>query len=477
MSSLKEQTQLFEKVGSSNDVSNPRLQKIESIVDVSDIDKEQQQSIVPLPHSEPDDRHVTNVTSASAGAKVLFATDEWFSSADNLIQDSEPHFDPTAYCEQGKVMDGWETRRRREAGNDWCVIKLASRVHNIVGVEVDTAYFTGNNAPAISLELADITSCDVETEMVTGFPNAIQRLLHGSVQGTGHTPAEVQQAEIACRKNVVWEELLPKTPLKPGYEDTRMHYFDLQGKSLVGTHLRVNYFPDGGVARLRLLGSACDSSPTPIAGPAYSPIETGPRCRVVKHGSVPIMPSEESFEFPELSSEKLGGMGLICSNKHYGDPSNLIQRNFGQDMGDGWETARHPSRPPVLVKNPTTGLVDSPLSDWCIIKLGSVSDEGIARIILDTKHFRGNYPESVQVEGCLCLNDDELLMDDNETVIWFPLIERIRMAPDSEHVFDRSKDQVLNANSAVSHLRITIFPDGGLSRVRVYAKPSVVDFL
>jgi allantoicase len=452
------------------------MQHSASIVDVSQFAADLLENIVPkesdissppfLAGFEKDE--FVNVTSASAGAKILFATDEWFATADNLLKDDPPHFDPLEFCEQGKVMDGWETRRRRESGHDWCIIRLACRVHNIVGIEVDSAHFTGNNAPAISLEIADITSCVAETEMVARFPNALQRLLHGCVQGTGNSPSQVAVAEKACRDNVSWKELLPKTSLNPGYERSRMHYFTIQDSCLSGTHLRVNYFPDGGVARIRVWGSAMDETPSPTAGPAYSPISTGPRCTVVSHGSVSIMPSRETLEYSELSCDENGGIGLMCSNKHYGDPCNLIQSCFGRDMGDGWETARHPNRPHILLQNPESGLVDSPLSDWCVVKLGRIAEMGVARVILDTKHFRGNYPESVCVEGCFCPNDDDLLVDDSDNLKWFPLVDRVRMAPDSEHVFNREANQLLNSCMPVSHVRITIFPDGGLSRIRVY---------
>lgn len=449
------------------------MQHSPSIVDVAQIETAQAEPYNSYtPRAGPSflvgcDDSVMNVTSAAAGARILFATDEWFATADCLLQDTPPHFDPNEYCTQGKVMDGWETRRRREAGHDWCVIRLAHRLHQVIGVEIDTAYFTGNNAPAISLEIADITSCQVENAMISKFPGIVNRLLHGCVQGTGHSPKEVQMAEEACQQDVTWKPLLSKTPLQPGYEHSRMHYFTFNDVDISGTHLRVNYFPDGGVARIRLWGYA-NEIPRPQVGAAYSPIQTGALCRVVPHGSDSVMPSKESSSLAEISCLDNGGVGLICSNKHYGEPYNLIQPGYGRDMGDGWETARHPSRPHVLYKNDETGLVDSPLSDWCILKLGRVANGGISRIILDTKYFRGNYPESVQVEGCYCSNDNELFVEDNSAIEWFPLINRVRMAPDSEHVFDSIHGQFLNCDEEVSHVRVTIFPDGGLSRVRIY---------
>lgn len=271
-----------------------------------------------------------NFCSGKEGAQVLFATDEWFASANNLIKDDSPHFDDTAFCEQGKVTDGWETRRLREPGHDWCIIKLVHRAQ-IVGVEVDTAHFTGNNAPQISIEIADLNT-QKESHMVSGIPGVIERVLHGGDQGVGHTPEEVQEAEESCRR-VAWMELLPMSPLRPGYEDTRMHYFNVPATA--GTHIRVNYFPDGGVARLRLWGSSIQSA-TKIVRSPYMPIETGKICTVIHHKDTKTPPSQQEYKFPELSSSTIGGVGCDCSNKHYGDPMNLIQKSLGKDMGDGW---------------------------------------------------------------------------------------------------------------------------------------------
>ena len=469
-----------------------------SITGVADIGQhqvtEEQQKLAALntqPPSPFPDEGYSNLASSSLGARILFATDDWFATAECLLKDGAPQFDPDAYCEQGKVMDGWETRRRREAGHDWAILKLSSK-GTVVAVEIDTAHFTGNHVPQISLEIAELT-CTEETQMVMRFPHALQRLLYGGIQGTGASPAEVSQALEAVRQ-LEWRTLLPKTALKAGYEASRMHYFRIpDGKSLSfityftnieqssdpfffsrshtfgtgieGTHVRVNYYPDGGVARLRLWGTPL-SSPGPKVRAPYIPIKTGRTCSVVSHSETNV-PSRQHYEYPEISCQDAGGIGLCCSNSHYGNPWNLIQSSLGRDMGDGFETRRHPSRPGVLVKDPATNLVASDLSDWCVIKLGSVASEGIARIILDTKHFRGNYPESSLVEGCYAEADDNL----PEGAEWFPLIPRGRMAPDSEHVYERSKAQITNGDRPVTHIKITIFPDGGLSRVRVYAAP------
>lgn len=422
----------------------------------------------------------TNLCSASKGARVLFATDDWFACAENLLKDDAPVFVDDLYCEQGKVMDGWETRRRREVGHDWCIIQLPERA-DIRALEIDTAHFTGNHVPQISMEIADIDSAAL-SKMVTSLPNAFERLLHGGVQGSGQTPDEVHEA-LAAVETVDWQGLLPATNLRPGYEPSRMYYSELPTPK-VGNILRLNYFPDGGVARLRVWGRPCGAvKPTPK--PLYMPIQTGPVCTVVAHSTVtasadsttamtsPSLPSQQPYEYVELSSQELGGTGVECSNKHYGEPWRLTQKGLGRDMGDGWETARHPSRPGTLIKHARTGLIDSPLMDYAILKLGQVAHNGAARIIIDTRHFRGNYPESILLEGCSYRDDDG---DDNEDFSssslsdaeWFPLISRTRMSPDAEHVFERSKNQLQNSSRSFTHVRVSIFPDGGISRVRVY---------
>ena len=405
-----------------------------------------------------------NVASASAGARILFATDDWFAKAECLLNDAPPVFDPNAFCLEGKVMDGWETRRKREPGHDWCLISLCNRSH-IFGIEIDTAYFTGNNVPAISIEVVDLSPTSV-SNMVSGLPGAMDRLLHGGQQGVGCTPEEVEAAQLACRTGIEWIELLAKAPLCPGYEETRLHYFTTS--ETVGTHLRVNYYPDGGVARLRIWGTEAPPHARDKK-PIYLPITTGKLCTVVPHSTTDSTPSQQSYDYPEISCLTLGGVGLGCSNKHYGEPWQLIQPNLGKDMGDGWETARHPSRPSILFKDKATGLVDSPLKDWGILKLGKPAVDGVARIILDTKHFRGNYPESVLVEGAFVesyVSDDTVPTEAN----WFTLVPRTRMSPDSEHVFERVLEQLENSKNAVTHVRVSIFPDGGISRVRVYGK-------
>ncbi|KAG7353021.1 allantoicase [Nitzschia inconspicua] len=406
----------------------------------------------------PFEDRFTNLASATNGARVFFATDDWFAAAENLLQDGPPIFDVDAYCEQGKVLDGWETRRRRQAGHDWCLIQLSSRAQ-IEALELDTAHFTGNNAPKVSLEIIDLNAAEL-SNLVGKLPLAYERLLHGGVQGTGRLPGEVQQAlDAVTAYGGQWKALLPITPLNPGYEPTRMHYFQLN-EPVIGNIVRLNYFPDGGVARLRCWGKGLGEVKPPTL-PLYMPMKTCDQCTVVAHSTTDQTPSCLPYDYPELSSADEGGEGRSCSNKHYGEPWHLIQKHLGINMGDGWETARHPNRPSILVLKKGSTLLDIPLSDWAVLKLGKEASNGVARVIIDTKHFRGNFPESAMLEGCY---DPE----ESNKAEWFTLIPRTRMSPDAEHVFERSKNQMENADKIITHVRVSIYPDGGISRVRIY---------
>lgn len=417
-----------------------------------------------------------NLASASRGAKVLFATDDWFAVAENLLQDGPPIFVDGLYCDQGKVLDGWETRRRRQAGYDWCLIQLSQRAE-VHALELDTAHFTGNNTPNISLEICDLTASEL-SDLASKLPNAFERLLHGGVQGTGRLPSEVATAREAVGTIGIWNDLLPTTPLLPGFEPTRMHYFPLDSP-IVGNIVRVNYYPDGGVARFRVWGKSLgDVKPATL--PLYMPMTTCDECTVVSHTSTDQpLPSRLPYEYPELSSMDMGGVGGACSNKHYGEPWQLTQSTLGRDMGDGWETARHPNRPGILVQQRNSMLIDSPLMDWAIIKLGKEANQGVVRAIIDTRHFKGNFPESAMLEGCYVPATAEeskrtgdgtaatttTTLDDAE---WFILVPRTRMSPDAEHVFERSKNQITNTDKPITHVRVSMFPDGGISRVRIY---------
>src|SRR4051794_35929894 len=153
-----------------------------------------------------------DLAARTLGGTVMAASDESFEEKENLINPWAPDFTPHSFGPMGQEYDGWETRRRRTPGHDWAVVRLG-RPGIIRGVVVDTAWFKGNYPPYASVE-----ACAVD-----GYPEA------GELTG--------------------WTEIVPKSPL----EGDMAHAFAVAAERR-WTHVRLNIFPDGGVARLRVHG-------------------------------------------------------------------------------------------------------------------------------------------------------------------------------------------------------------------------------
>lgn len=145
------------------------------------------------------------------GGLVVDTNDEFFGATDHLLDPRPAHFDPRAFTDRGKLMDGWETRRRRVPGHDWCVVRLGV-AGTVDAVVVDTSHFRGNHPEAVEV--------------------------HGTVSGASTPPSDA-----------VWFPLLERTRVQ-GDAPQR---FDLAGDRRV-THVRLDIHPDGGVARFRVLG-------------------------------------------------------------------------------------------------------------------------------------------------------------------------------------------------------------------------------
>ncbi|HWF12318.1 MAG TPA: allantoicase [Candidatus Acidoferrales bacterium] len=158
------------------------------------------------------------------GGRVLAANDEFFAPKENLLKASAPVWIADKYTDVGKWMDGWETRRRRTPGYDWCIVQLGlpGVIH---GVVVDTSYFKGNYPE----------HCEIEACAVDGDPS-------------------LDQLEDSATQ---WRNLLPKSPLTG---DSR-NLFPLAPLERV-THLRLKIYPDGGVARLRVHGEVVPDWPS-----------------------------------------------------------------------------------------------------------------------------------------------------------------------------------------------------------------------
>jgi allantoicase len=229
------------------------------------------------------------------GGRVLEANDEFFAPKDNLLKESKPIFIEGKYTARGKWMDGWETRRRRTPGYDWCVIGLG--LPGIIrGVVVDTSFFKGNYPEHFSLE-----ACELE----------------------GRLPYKNEGARLKDPETH-WSEVLPQTALKGDSQNL----FSV-GHEARCTHVRLKIYPDGGVARLRLHGEAV------------------PEMRRVSRGEIDLVAVEN------------GGSVLTSSDQFFGAPRNLLLPGPAKDMGDGWETRRRrgPGYDWVILKLGVPGVI------------------------------------------------------------------------------------------------------------------------
>jgi allantoicase len=310
------------------------------------------------------------------GAVVIAANDEFFAPREKLIKASAPEWREGKYTSRGKWMDGWETRRRRTPGNDWAIIKLG--LPGIVrGIIVDTSWFTGNYPEEASIDAIAFDG-DPSAERLSG-------------------------------RDVLWDPLVPQVKLK----GNTVNAFPVDGMNRV-THLRLNIFPDGGVARLRV------------------------------HGEV--VPDEAVFkgvDEVDLAAMENGAFVISSSDMHYGNRQNLILPGRSTHMGDGWETRRR----------------RGPGHDWAIVRLACRGV--IHRVKLDTDHFKGNAPGSCMLEYC-----DAGASFNTETAHWNPLVPEVPLYPDARH---RWEDLVPRP---ATHVRLNIFPDGGVARLRLFGRAS-----
>ncbi|XP_075971848.1 putative inactive allantoicase [Anticarsia gemmatalis] len=353
---------------------------------------------------------LSELGSLGAGGKVVFATDDFFAPCERMITDEEPIFITDKYTEFGKWMDGWETRRKRVPGHDWCILKLATKCV-LRGFLVDTAYFTGNFAPKYSIQAASLTA-----EEEKSLPNRA-----ASKMGTAANKYEFEQIERLNSDK--WDEIVPVTALRPGYEETRLNFQKVLSDDPY-THIRVNIYPDGGIARLRVYGEAYPEPP--------------PRNQII-----------------DLVALQNGATCQGFSNAHYGHPNNVIKPSASKGMFDGWETARRLDRPEIIESN-HNGTMKVTGQEWAVFKLGFPGT--VKQFCIDTKHFKGNYPDSVTIEG-VCLNRPNWSPD--TAYNWHNILGPCKLSAHSEHWFDCDTD-------IITHIRVTIAPDGGFSRLRAF---------
>jgi allantoicase len=328
------------------------------------------------PVADPDapefTRNHVNLADARLGAVAVSCSDDFFAEMGRMLNPAPAVFVPGKYDANGKWMDGWESRRRRGGGHDWCIVRLA-RSGIVRGVDLDTSHFTGNYPPAASLE-----GCD----MAEGDPAADSE----------------------------WFPLLPAVDLG----GNRHHYFAIDPVRRC-SHVRVNLYPDGGLARLRVYA-------TPVFDSALA----------------------DTDGLIDLAAALNGGTALAANNEHFGAASNLLLPGRGVDMGDGWETRRR----------------REPGHDWCIIALARPGV--IEAIEIDTAHFKGNYPDrcSIQAANVPQGTRDSLV---TQSMFWPILLPEQGMAMDKQHHYRAE----IARHAAISHVRLNIHPDGGVSRLRL----------
>ena len=149
--------------------------------------------------------------------------------------------------------------------------------------------------------------------------------------------------------------------------------------------------------------------------------------------------------YVDLAAVEHGGRPTDCSDQHYGNVHNLLAPGRSRNMGDGWETARR----------------RGPGNDWVIIALGQPGI--IERAEIDTAHFKGNYPDRVSLEGAMFDSDDAA---SNDSPAWKTLLVESKLKMDQQHYFDDTLEDI----GPVSHVRVSIYPDGGISRVRLFGQ-------
>ncbi|NNL96358.1 MAG: allantoicase [Xanthomonadales bacterium] len=314
-----------------------------------------------------------NLAEPSRGGAVIWVSDEFFAPAKRMLKPDEPHFDPELFDHNGKWMDGWESRRKRAQGHDSCVLRICPGV--IYGVDIDTRHFTGNYAPAASIEACRVV---LDPDQAAG-----------------------------------WTEILARTEL----QGNAHHYLRIASRE-AWTHLRLNIFPDGGIARLRVYGK-----------PEYETED-----------------QQHPGPLVNLACAGEGAAALSCNDMHFGDMSNVLQPHPPSGMADGWETRRR----------------RTPGNDWMIIRLAQPGR--ICRAEVDTAFFKGNSPARCSLRGALLDHDPA---DDGSTLQWPEIMPPVALGPDQFHSFER---EIANIGP-VSHVRFDIYPDGGVARFRLFGIP------
>ena len=322
---------------------------------------------------------LTDLAAERLGGKALLCSDDFFAEKENLLKPGRGIFIPDKYTEHGKWMDGWESRRKRDPGHDWCIIQLATS-GKIRGFDIDTNHFLGNHPP------------------------------HASIDALNTYESNVKELEHAD-----WKEILPISSLEPGSQNL----FEINNDEIY-THVRLNIYPDGGVARLKVYGEVARD---------WELVDVN--------------------EIIDLAAAVNGARPVVCNDMFFSHMENLLMPGRGQNMGDAWETKR----------NRTPGN-----RDWVIIRLAH--EGNIERILVDTCHFKGNYPDRFLLEGSHISIDKEQNIHEDQSIQWKTILGESKLRADHEHFFEEE----IRDRGPFTHVRLSIIPDGGISRLRLWGR-------
>lgn len=332
---------------------------------------------------------MVDLANEKVGGTAISTNDDFFAPKENLVKASTPIFIADKYTEFGKWMDGWESRRKRNLvheSHDWCIVKLGipGAIH---GVDVDTAFFTGNYPEYCSIEAT-------------------------------HASENASPESLSAAK---WTEILSKSKLQGGSHNL----FTILVRERF-THVRLKIFPDGGVARLRVYGEVL---PDPKKLSSNTPID--------------------------LAALENGGVVITCNDSFFSPKENLILPGRAQHMGEGWETRRK----------------RGPGYDWIIVNLGTSGT--LSKIEVDTHHYKGNFPESCSIDAAFIPGARLLPVDfrEGKTIEWSEVLPRTKLQADTKHTFEKELKPE-NLKKKFNYIRLNIYPDGGVSRLRVYGVPS-----
>ncbi|KAJ2456192.1 Allantoicase [Coemansia sp. RSA 2336] len=313
-----------------------------------------------------------DLASSAIGAKIVKASNERFGSAANLIRPEPP--------KKKKGLDAWVTRRHNPEA-DWAVVELGS-AGTIAGFDIDTRGLDGEHASQVSIQgcLAPAGS------RVNG---------NGDIDG------------------VEWEELLPQVDIS----GNSRHLLALWTATKTPySHVRLVLHPDGGVSRLRILG-------TVVASPQAA-------------GEIDLACVTAGARVVKASDEKLGAKeNLILPSRATTDCAST----------QGWKTRRSRTQDH---------------SDWAIVRLGEPGF--LTRIELDTQTFNGDQPVSASVQACFTDLDDP---ERDSECFWYQIVPRIELNGNKLHKVDVTLNDV-----PFSHIKLVIHPDGGVSRLRAFGQ-------